>query len=283
MVHRHPAHHHRLLTGRSLHRHGDGVVPVHEAPDHRDEGDDGGDGHVAVQGPRAVELGQVRRQPATDDHQFEAGLAGQLDHAGVGVHREEPRVEIGEGGDQDHRVLAAADGDEQPAGAAERLRRRGPAVRASGSDGDGTRHGQAVGHREFAQTVVVEPALELGLDRGEPCSFHHHRRWRRRLVVAGPGGDVQVEEGPFEPRPGRRSAGRHRLEGDGLLELRTGVEPVAQGQCPRRPVEDPLGDPERAHSGRVEAWEVAHGEMSVAVRSPSLSPRLPPRAGGCAR
>ena len=52
VVDRDPVHHHRLLAGRPLDGHGDGVVAVEEAADHGDERDDGGDGHVAVEGAR---------------------------------------------------------------------------------------------------------------------------------------------------------------------------------------------------------------------------------------
>src|SRR5664279_5798256 len=126
--------------------------------------------------------------------------------------------------------------------------------------------------------------VEVGLDRGQSLSLDHHHRWCRCLVVAGPSGDVQVEQGPFEPRSvGFRSTGRRRLEGDGFLELRAAVEAVSHGQNPRRFVEDTLGDPERANGARVEPEGKVHRATSVVVSLPAPGLTTWSPTGGCAR
>ena len=64
----------------------------------------------------AVELTQLRGQPPADHQQLEAGLGGQLDDQGMGIDGEQPGLEVPERLDEDHRVLAAADGHQEPAG-----------------------------------------------------------------------------------------------------------------------------------------------------------------------
>jgi hypothetical protein len=57
-----------------------------------------------------------------------------------------------------------------------------------------------VGHRELAEAVVVEMPVELQFRGGQRRTLHDHHRGCRRLVVAGSGGDVQVQEGAIEAR-----------------------------------------------------------------------------------
>ena len=129
VVDRHPVHRHRLFAGRALDGHDDGVVSVQETADHGDERDDGGDRHVAVERTGAVEDRQTGRERSAHHQQREADLAGQVDHQGMGIDREQARLEMLDRFDQHHRVLAATDGDQEATGPGE----RGPA----GRDGRG--------------------------------------------------------------------------------------------------------------------------------------------------
>ena len=267
VVDRHPVHHRRLLAGRALDRHHDGVVPVQEAPDHRDERDDRGDRHVAVERTGAVEVGQRGESDRRTTNSSRPIWLASSTTRGWGLTANRRGREVLHGLDQHHRVLAATDGDQQAT-------RPGRTGSAAGWFGAGQRldrqaegDGKTVGHRELAEALVVEILVELSSAGSRPAAFDHHLRRSGRLVVAGPGGDVQVEQGALETGGRRRSVfGRAGLEGDGLDEGWSVVEGVPEGDGPRFAVECPIEHPEGADRTRIEPVRDAHVAHSVVAR-----------------
>ena len=119
----------------------------------------------------------------------------------MGVDGEQTGAEVLDRLDQDHGVLAAADGDEQaprPDRARAQLRSGvGPRPDRMAT-GRGT--AQTVGHGELAEAVVVEVAVELLLLLGQALAFDDHLGGGGGLVVAGSGSHVEVEQGSVAAR-----------------------------------------------------------------------------------
>ena len=97
-------------------------------------------------------------------------------------------------------------------------------------DGNGSGNRQSVGHRELAETLVVEVGVKGVLRGVQALSLHLHRRRGGGLVIAGSGGDVQVQQGAVQPGTAGRPVGvEGGLERDGLDE----IDPVVEGVVER--------------------------------------------------
>ena len=228
---------------------------------------------MSVQRSGPVQLDQRGIEPPAHHQQLEAGLRRQSGDEGVGVDGEQQRVQLGDGLDEHHGVLAPTDRHQQPTGP-DGHRGRAGRLDAGRTDGHRAGHGQPVGDGELAQPVVVEMPVEGGLRRAQAVVDHHLVRGGH-LVVAGAGGDVEMQERPLEP--GTRSSGppgppvrcRFGLEGDRLHELGAVLEGVVEGQGPALGVEGPAGDTECAEGLRLESARVVHRAASVVVTAPS--------------
>ncbi len=192
-----------------------------------------------------------------------ACAANSIDQ-GMGIDGEQSGAQMLQRLDEHHRVLARRrwgprclpGRPERPAGMAgagpgAEDRSRRPDVHRSG-------HGQAVGHRELPQSLVIEVVVEAVPRVGSPVVLDDHHRRSGGLVVAGPGGDVQVHQGPLHTgrRPDRGRGGRG-LEGDGLDEPVVVAQGVPERDGPRvrgRRTDPPPGrcrrTPGRTVSGR---------------------------------
>ena len=85
-----------------------------------------------LRAPGRVEAGQAGVEPPAHHQQLEAGRLGQLEDQGMGIDGEQTGVEVLHRLDQDHRVLATADGDEQATGPPNRLGPRAGRGRVAG-------------------------------------------------------------------------------------------------------------------------------------------------------
>ena len=63
--------------------------------------------------PAALQCGQSRVEPSSDDDEVQPGLGGQLQDQRVRIDGEEAGAEVAHGLDEHHRVLAPADRHQQ--------------------------------------------------------------------------------------------------------------------------------------------------------------------------
>ncbi len=250
------------LIGGAFVRQDDGVESFHEGGRERDEGHDGGDGHMAVERALRIEREEQRIKAPLHFREGQAARLRTCENGLFGIDREQNHrlAALAQRLDADERILAAA--DEHGAAADKRrargLRRRmlGRGVRPHEIDAGGDVH--AVAHAEFAQPVHIEPLQKAARRRVGRRALHAQARGQRRLVIAHAGGQMEQLQRRLEGRAQRRAGRRQRLVEDDALGEGVRAQSIAQPRLARGFVDLDAGESERVrlvgHCAPLSLW-----------------------------